>query len=176
MKGLSLTQPWATLVALGAKRVETRAWSTPYRGWLAIHAAKGLTAVGGLSGLVDLCQTEPYRSGLVDGALRNSLPEFVVPSNIPLGAIVAVGYLHRCGRIRQDAEGKTFLEGGSPEVVEPELSFGDYTPGRFGWAFSNVRRLPEPIPCRGALGLWAVEPQIVQTLRSVLGDQAGYVR
>ena len=37
---LSLIQPWATLVAIGAKKVETRSWKTPYRGWLAIHASK----------------------------------------------------------------------------------------------------------------------------------------
>ena len=41
MKALTLTQPWASLVAIGAKRIETRSWSTPYRGLLAIHAAKG---------------------------------------------------------------------------------------------------------------------------------------
>src|SRR3954451_22243677 len=38
---LTLTQPWATLVAIGAKQIETRSWGTSYRGWLAIHAAKG---------------------------------------------------------------------------------------------------------------------------------------
>lgn len=36
---LSLWQPWATLVALGVKTIETRSWSTHYRGPLAIHAA-----------------------------------------------------------------------------------------------------------------------------------------
>ncbi len=41
MKALTLTQPWAHLVAVGAKRVETRSWPTPYRGPLAIHAAQG---------------------------------------------------------------------------------------------------------------------------------------
>src|SRR5690348_17556570 len=41
MKALTLTQPWASLVAIGAKRIETRSWSTSYRGPLAIHAAKG---------------------------------------------------------------------------------------------------------------------------------------
>ena len=41
MKALTLTQPWATLVAIGAKRIETRSWRTSYRGPLAIHAAKG---------------------------------------------------------------------------------------------------------------------------------------
>lgn len=40
MKCLSLTQPYATLMALGLKKVETRSWSTSYRGPLAIHAAK----------------------------------------------------------------------------------------------------------------------------------------
>lgn len=46
-RALSLTQPWATLATLvvsGAKRVETRSWKTPYRGWLGIHAAKGFPA------------------------------------------------------------------------------------------------------------------------------------
>ena len=38
MKALTLYQPWASLVALGVKTIETRSWSTPYRGPLAIHA------------------------------------------------------------------------------------------------------------------------------------------
>jgi hypothetical protein len=40
MKALTLWQPWASLIALGAKTIETRSWSTKYRGPLAIHAAK----------------------------------------------------------------------------------------------------------------------------------------
>lgn len=39
MKALTLWQPWASLVALGVKTIETRSWSTGYRGPLAIHAA-----------------------------------------------------------------------------------------------------------------------------------------
>ena len=38
MKALTLRQPWASLVALGVKTIETRSWSTEYRGPLAIHA------------------------------------------------------------------------------------------------------------------------------------------
>jgi len=37
---LSLWQPWASAIAHGAKRYETRSWATDYRGWIAIHAAK----------------------------------------------------------------------------------------------------------------------------------------
>ena len=42
IKLISLWEPWATLMAIGAKRIETRSWRTPYRGWLAIQA--GATA------------------------------------------------------------------------------------------------------------------------------------
>lgn len=38
MKALTLHQPWASLVALGVKTIETRSWGTSYRGPLAIHA------------------------------------------------------------------------------------------------------------------------------------------
>lgn len=38
MKALTVRQPWASLIALGVKTVETRSWSTKYRGPLAIHA------------------------------------------------------------------------------------------------------------------------------------------
>ena len=40
MKCLSLWQPWASLVVIGAKRFETRSWPTNYRGPLLIHAAQ----------------------------------------------------------------------------------------------------------------------------------------
>ena len=40
MKALTLYQPWATLIAIGAKKIETRSWGTNYRGPLAIHAGK----------------------------------------------------------------------------------------------------------------------------------------
>ena len=39
MKALTLHQPWASLIAIGAKKIETRSWATSYRGPLAIHAA-----------------------------------------------------------------------------------------------------------------------------------------
>ena len=38
MKGLTLIEPWATLIAQGRKQFETRSWKTPYRGPIAIHA------------------------------------------------------------------------------------------------------------------------------------------
>lgn len=39
-RALTLWQPWAGLVAAGHKTIETRSWSTSYRGLLVIAAAK----------------------------------------------------------------------------------------------------------------------------------------
>jgi hypothetical protein len=42
MRGLTLTRPWATLIAIGENSIETRSWGTLYRGELVIHSAKGI--------------------------------------------------------------------------------------------------------------------------------------
>lgn len=39
-KAISLKQPWANLVATGAKMIETRKWSTKYRGDLIICSSQ----------------------------------------------------------------------------------------------------------------------------------------
>lgn len=41
MKALTISQPYANLIARGDKFVENRTWETLYRGTLAIHAGKG---------------------------------------------------------------------------------------------------------------------------------------
>lgn len=50
MKALSLWQPWATLIQVGVKWIETRSWRTAYRGPLAIHAGCSRSAIGDLVG------------------------------------------------------------------------------------------------------------------------------
>lgn len=160
MKAITLTQPWATLIAIGAKKIETRSWSTQYRGPLVIHAAKGLGPVGGTQGLMELCRTEPFRSVLIAAG-------FLGTPALPLGAIVAVCRLAAC--VATEAEEDGFF--GGPRSIETgvvrlwkltdrERAFGDYSPGRYAWLLADVRALPEPIPCRGALGLWDVPPDV----------------
>src|SRR5688500_9822529 len=63
IRALTLHQPYATLVAVGAKTIETRSWSTNYRGRIAIHAAKGLAGMTAAE-FVRLCSSEPFRSEL----------------------------------------------------------------------------------------------------------------
>lgn len=157
MKVLTLTQPWATLVAIGAKRIETRSWSTSFRGPLAIHAAAGLASVGGKRGYKRLCFTEPFLSALSLARQNRSDVFYLVDyfMSLPMGAIVAVCELKDCyptapeGYADHDPRGTRFID-----VGEQERAFGDYSPGRYAWLLADVRPLPEPIPAKGALGLW----------------------
>lgn len=42
MKAITIRQPWASLIALGEKKIETRSWQTKYRGPILIHAGKSV--------------------------------------------------------------------------------------------------------------------------------------
>lgn len=134
-RALSLTQPWASLVALGAKTIETRSWFCAFRGPVAIHASKGFPLA-----CRELCLDEPFRSAL-GGAQGDALP---------LGRIVAVARLAGCFRFGHDDP--LAGRGGT----EHEADFGDYSKGRFGFVLADIVALPEPIPARGMLGLWAI--------------------
>jgi hypothetical protein len=131
MKALTLTQPWATLVARGAKQIETRSWRTFYRGPLAIHAAKKLAELPSW-------QIRRFRSVLEAYGIRGFM-------ELPLGVIVATCMLVDCVRITPD---------NVPPFGGPEFDFGDYTVGRWAWHLSDVKALAEPILAKGALGLW----------------------
>ena len=161
MKVLTLTQPWATLAAIGAKKIETRSWMTNYRGALAIHAAKGLEPVGGKRGLVEQCARKyflPALDAIMPEHLQGILSPGSIADHLPLGAIVAVCNLVDCKIIGVPPSG-------IPEILHEdnmsfvpilgqERAFGDYSPGRYAWLLADVRALPEPIPAKGALGLW----------------------
>lgn len=131
MKALSLRQPWASLIAQGRKEYETRSWRTNYRGPLAIHAARGLTA------------NERQRCAAWDVEAP------------PLGAIVAIAELVAC----------LPTEAVAPSLGSDELRYGFYGPGRWAWRLDAVSALPEPLFCRGALGLWSPPPELGQYLQ-----------
>jgi activating signal cointegrator 1 len=152
MKALTLTQPWATLVAIGAKRIETRSWGTTYRGPLAIHAALGWTEE-----VVGLFVTELFREVLVEAGYYNF-------SQLPRGCIVATCELVSVKKIH-DVQRYLGWEWEGPEgmdyhfaIDQQELHFGNFADGRSAWLLNNVQLLPEPIPARGALSLWEWTP------------------
>lgn len=156
---ITLTQPWATLVAIGAKRIETRSWSTHYRGPLLIHAAAGLGPVGGAQGLTELCRSEPFRLALLSAGILGT-------SALPRGAIVGSVEQIDCVPTwppwataepwfvgARKGVGRHYYEV-PPPADSNERAFGDYTPGRWAHLYADARPLATPIPARGALGLW----------------------
>lgn len=143
MKGLSLTQPWATLIAIGAKRFETRSWSTLYRGPIAIHAAKSFPR--DCQALVNF---EPFR--------RVLLP-YLAHGDLPRGAIVATSWMINC-------HAADVLR-----LSDQERAFGDFSRGRFAVELVDVVGVNEPVPCTGSLGLWTVPDALGETLRKLNG-------
>jgi hypothetical protein len=137
MRALSLTQPWATLVALGIKTIETRSWLTSYRGVLAIHAAKGLPGYA---------RDSWHLNCWVRAALQQA--GYASVEELPRGVVLAIAtlaYVYPVERIRSD-------------LSPLEEALGDYSSGRYAWGLTGVRRPAEPVPARGALGLWAWSP------------------
>ncbi len=166
MKVLSMWQPWATLVALGAKKIETRSWRTDYRGPIAIHAAKKWDA-----SLADICRRSPHKEALaaylawfdskndIRGGYRR-LPDY----GLPFGMIVAVADLSDC------LETLSLFRPGfdrAPNCIE--MAFGDYSADRYAWMLKNIRRLREPLPWAGSRGLRDLPHAIVTYL-----DSAGF--
>lgn len=97
MKLLSLWEPWATLMAIGAKRIETRSWDTSYRGWLAIQAAKHFTAEEDT-----LCWQPPFREALQEGGIPALPYRSGKRFQFSLGHIIAVVRLQTCWPTEQN--------------------------------------------------------------------------
>ena len=146
MKVLTLWQPWATLMAIGKKRNDTRSWSTKYRGPVAIHAAR---------------YTMEEELIACNSFYRNALEHLITPQTPGLrqGAILCIVNLIDV------VPTVTF----TPETLTPEeKEFGDYSPGRFAWITEMLVVLDEPIPCCGHQGLWTPGPALEEQLRGLL--------
>ncbi len=143
IKAISLHQPWASLIAMGLKKFETRSWPTNYRGKLVICAA--------------LKNTKQQQSNYEDLASSFGLDLTVHPwSSLPLGMAIAVCDLTEC--IEMTSE---FIEAQS----EVELLCGHWEPGRFAWKLENLHPFSEPMPIKGKQGLWKILPDEFEQLR-----------
>jgi hypothetical protein len=151
MKAISLWQPWASAIALGAKTIETRGWQTGYRGPLAIHAAKRKVKRELLSFDLD-------PGWLAALGLRERM---IAEEALSFGAVVAVCSLFACLRTEWIAsevlDAPHHREGWSAGWTERTM--GDFTPGRYGWILNNVRLLKKPLPYKGMQGFFDVPDQ-----------------
>lgn len=135
MKALTISQPFASLIASGNKWIENRTWETLYRGPLAIHAGKGTQY-------------------LTPSRLRE----------YETGAVVAVANLVACLHVdsiraaaRESARRKHVVAGTTRNWSE--IARHEHCEGPFCWILEDVRRV-EPFVVRGAQGLWNVDLRV----------------
>jgi activating signal cointegrator 1 len=135
-RALTVRQPWAQAIALGAKRWETRKWETDYRGPLLIHAG---IVYGPFELPRAIAKTDLARK--LDG--QAALPRQAIVAHARLVSVCE-----------------------APEAgADPlERALGDFSLGRYAWRLEDVRRI-DPIPCRGYPGLWVPDSGLVEELR-----------
>lgn len=123
MPAITLWQPWACLIEVGAKPYETRGKPPPKRligQRVAIHAAvRKMRFKDMTQEFCDACY-EAFGGCHWAGTL-------------PYGVVVATAVI---------------AEGVPAETVTPDL-FGDYSPGRWAWRLTDVRRVDPHIPAKG---------------------------
>ena len=165
MKALTIWQPWASLIAGGAKQYETRSWATQYRGPIAIHAAARYIRKWDLP--ADLAKVADVEME------AGRCPKW---GAMPFGSVIATAELVSAWRIaynvKMDVEearkypiiGERMAEDKHETVSydyfvpsKKEAALGDWTPGRYAWKLANVKILQSPIPVKGKQGLWNFE-------------------
>lgn len=161
MKILTLWEPYATLIALGEKKIETRSWYTSYRGPMAIHAAKHgyknywypAKMAGTLHHFEQALDAAATRSIRIQG--HETKPGHIVAVAEVLDCLPMEGYRCQSGLFED-----------YPLLDTPkERAFGDYSSGRYGWVLEHVFRLPEPIPYKGGQGLRDLSNEIVKQIK-----------
>lgn len=142
MNAITLREPFATLIALGVKRFETRDARFRLSGAVAIHSGKSHSHVG-------LASEEPFRA---------HLKGYGIDKPFPFGQIIAVT---RVVAVRPTSE--------YPPPTELERAFGDWSDGRVSVEL-NLREsfldLP-PIVVSGKQGIWYLPRSVVETMKSV---------
>lgn len=149
MRLLTVRQPWAEAIAAAAtnpaaKLVENRGRGFPksYRGVLGIHAGQAASVRGAMSPLVNEVVADRY-------------------STLPRGAVIALAELvdvhPSAGCCRPWGEDTYPMVDGKPATQVTHL------------VLERVRRI-DPVPAKGALGLWRPDEDLALELAHRLAD------
>lgn len=154
MIALTVRQPWAYAIAQLKKDIENRVWNTSHRGLLAIHAGAAWDG--------DRAAREVFR---LSGAyvLKTDMAAVV--------ALVELVDVHRsitC--IRSPRERHLHADG--PFTCSPWATGLGETDGMWHWQLANVRRLVEPVPCKGQQRLWSLPDDVEAAVLAQVGADA----
>ncbi len=138
MRGLSLNQPYASLVACGLKTIETRKTRIAYRGPVVICSTLNIDydawAALRLTDRQPICTImNAYDAGSA--------------TDLPLGKALAVVDLVDCRALHPSDVPKSFF----------------YDSFRWAWILENVKRFGEPMQVRGMQGLFPL-PTLISSI------------
>lgn len=139
MKVISIMQPWASLIVMGAKKIETKNWKTHHRGPLLIHA-----------NMTDryskqLCSLPPYNK-----FIRHW-------TDLPYGSIIGQVNLQTC-EPAEDIQHLIYKKqqiifGEFINIPADELHFGNFS-NKYGWIFSDAFQFQQTIEASGKMKMW----------------------
>lgn len=158
MKALTLWRPWSDAIVRGPKRVENRTWA-PLAGvvgrFIAIHAGSRFDDSGG----IDLM------------AMGSGWTPPLEPDESPMGIVGAariVGSLNT--RMRDPMLRLQYADRADRDRLAA-LDRDPWWVGPVGWLLDDVIAI-EPVPCRGAQGLWTVPPDVEALVRARVVEAA----
>lgn len=175
MKAISLWQPWASLIACGAKPYETRHWAPPREligRTIAIHEAKKIDK-GAAQFAEELMYGQYDNHGGLDDKLEASWGGEQCPDELmgvfghaimPIGCVVCTAKLDAAFQLGERADGvaapaakivRRITSRQMPECFTVRYDdFGDYRAGRWAWLLRDVKALNPPVLARGAQGFF----------------------
>lgn len=137
VRALTVQQPWAWAIVSAGKTTENRTQMWSYRGPLLVHSGARWSERGDRSPLIEQAAQGRSLAGTLD-----------------MSAIIGVATLVDChpdaGCCKPWGESSYVEHGGRQRRRVVHLTLED------------ARPLPEPIPCRGAQGLWVPPADIVE--------------
>ena len=141
MKAISLLQPWASLVVMGIKTIETRNWATKHRGTILIHAGKS-------------------KAGSIfadDLPIKKHIYDFY---KLPFGA--CIGKVEIVDIIPADKLEVSLDE--MDTLTYERKAFGEYSDKRYAWILENASMLKTPISMSGMMSVWEVPSGFLELL------------
>lgn len=151
MLGLSFWQPWASLIAAGAKRYETRSWRPP------------ASLIGRRLAICSSQTEEGLLASAADQVLSRLCLRRLGRHPLPMGTVVAVVTV--AGFISTTAPA-------ARRIGARERFVGDWSPGRYAWRLADVQALSAPVPVTGSQRFFYLPPRALMQVLAQVGGEA----
>jgi hypothetical protein len=157
---LSMWQPFASLLADGIKKVETRHFDTKFRGELYIHASQNMPKKEMYEDYY--LKDEHFRE--IVNLYLHSEPNAVIPlqhlrERFIRGAIIGKA------TVKETYESqalKKLWEYNNRVDWQREISLGNLSSGRFGWLISNPTHFRKVVSMKGSQSIfWKLSDEII---------------